>query len=68
MHLDDAARQRKADAQASQRAIERAVGLDEQVEDALQIFSRDANPVVFHPHYNLVVDGLGRQSDGAALA
>ena len=53
VQLDQAAREREADAEARLRALERAVGLREHVEDAAASSRRDADAVVAHAHHDV---------------
>ena len=54
VHLDQAADQRQADAQAALRAGDRAVGLGEQVEDPRQQVRFDADAVVANAQHRLL--------------
>ena len=53
VQLDQVLDQRQADAQAALRAVERLVGLREQVEDVRQQRRRDADAVVLHRDHDL---------------
>ena len=57
--------QRQADAQAALRAVERLVGLREQVEDVRQESRGDARALVLHRDLQLAVGVGGAQDDAA---
>ena len=66
VQLDQAARERQAHAQAHGRALQRAVGLGEHLEDLLAQLGRDAHAAVAHPGEQLAAGDADLEVDPAA--
>ena len=67
VHLHELADQGQADAQPPLRSVERAIDLDEQVEDAGDHLGADADPVVADAEDDLVGLACHLQADAAAF-
>src|SRR5512135_2392590 len=63
VHLDEAPHQGESDPESPLAAVERAVGLGEQVEDARQQLGRDADPVVAYPDHGGLSFATGLDRD-----
>ncbi len=66
MHLDQPLDQGQSDAQSAVRAVERALGLREEIEYSRQQVARDPDAGITHAQDDLVVGALSQHVDTAA--
>ena len=67
VQIDESLHQAQADAQAPLRAVERAVGLSEQIEDVGQQLGRNTDAGVAHPQHRRVALQPYAHADAAAI-
>ena len=66
MHLDQAMRERQADADAARRVVARGGGLREGLEDAIEHVGGDPDAGVAHAHRHPALGGPHRHVDPAS--